>query len=329
MVLCGAAAAQEQRVTAREIVAMIEEGRLARAEQLLRLQVERGGPPLAGYLLGHVLVERFRFEEAEGLLRRALERRPEQADWRFDLARALVGQGRCQAAIIELDACIALRPQPAYRYHKAMCALASGDEALAESELRAAVAAGWESADVWFQLGRLGADRGDDAAARAAFVRAREVEPEHLEATFGLGLVDSRAGQLAPAIELFQSVSRRVPGHVGAAYNLARALTRLGRIEEGQVAMLEFRRLSAIEELIENHQAYLRHFPTHLDARLDLGRLLLEAGRASEASRVLEEALRLDPGVGFPFDLLAESYRLEGRREDAARAARRAGAGPP
>jgi tetratricopeptide (TPR) repeat protein len=322
------AAQQPTRVTARDIVAMIEEGRLSRAEKLLRVEVERGGPPLAGYLLGHVLVEQFRFEEAEALLRTAVEQRPDRAPWRFDLARALVGEGRCAAAIVELDACIALKPEPSYRYDKAMCALNNGDETTAESELLAALAGGWESAEAWFKLGRLRADRGEDATARDAFDRALELDPDHLEATFGLGLIESRAGDGERAIEHFRAVLRRVPGHVGAAYNLARVLLRAGRTDEGRAAMAEFQRASAMQELIENHRAYLQHFPTDLAARVALGRLLLQAGRPAEASQVLEEAVRLGAVDDSLFALLAESYRLEGRPADAARAARRAGNAP-
>lgn len=315
---------QGRLVTARDIIDMIESGRLPEAERLLRYQMERQPSPLAGYLLGHVLVEELRFEEAEPLLRGALERRPEQATWRNELARSLLGQGRCRAAMVELDTCIAAEPAPVYRYDKAMCALNTGDLATAESELLQALAGGWESARAWYELGRLRADRGDDTEAGDALERALALDPGLLEAEFALGQLASRSGDDARAIELFRAVLDRVPGHVGAAYNLGRALLRVGRAEEGHAALLEFRRLSEIEELIENRRVYLTHYPRNLQARRDLGRLLLQAGRASEAAGALEEVLRLGGADEATLRLLARVYRLAGREAEALRAERQA-----
>lgn len=328
MAAAPAARAQGQRVTARDIVGLIERGRLDRAETLLRYQVDRAPTPLAEYLLGHVLVERFHFDEAEPLLRRALEARPERAAWRHDLARTLLGQGRCTAAIVELDRCIAADPRPVYRYDKAMCALNVGDEETAERELVAALDGGWQSAGAWLALGRLHADRGEDERARGAYERALEIEPDHPEATYGLAVVEARTGSGERAIALFRAVLERVPGHLGAAYGLGRALIATGAVEEGRAALMAFERLSRREELIENRRTYLAHDPESVDVRLELASLLLESGRPADASRVLQEAARIEPRREETWRLLLESYRLEGREADAARVvARLAGEG--
>lgn len=110
-------------------------GRHAEAEPLLRQHLlTHPRDAEAARLLAACYVAARAFENAETLLRHALEIRPEFAQARFDLAHALFARKQGEAALIELAPLEDRDPtNPAYRNLRAGCLALLGDDAEAET----------------------------------------------------------------------------------------------------------------------------------------------------------------------------------------------------
>ncbi len=322
------AAQRTTRITGPQLLDMIERGQYSRAEKILKQQIDRQSQGQAAgkargrilYLYGHVLQQQFRYGEAEPYLRAALELEPGRVGWMEVLAEGLLRQGRCSAAMVELDKAWTLDPQPRFRFNIAMCALNTGDLERAERELRQLVAAGNPQPQTLFKLGALLADQGKDEEALELLRRAVAGDAANVEAQFALGLAEARAGNHSAAAAAFRQVRQTVPGHAGAAYNLGRTLARLGQREESRKMLVEFQELSKKDDLIENHQQYIQLNATNPDSRVALAKLLLEVGRISEAVEQLEAARRLDPQRAEVYRLLTQGYLLLGRNAEAQQA---------
>ena len=146
-------------------------------------------------MLGFTLLQLYRFEEAEGALRRAASAEPDDPAYLHALAKALLEQGKNLAAIDVLDRAIALDDAPDYRFAKAMCALNTGDLGIAEAELRGGLAEEPEHAEALYKLGQILVDRGDYGAALDPLDSSLALAPGNLEARFLLGLAASRSGE--------------------------------------------------------------------------------------------------------------------------------------
>ncbi len=264
---------------------------------------------------------RFRYAEAEVVLRHAVEAEPTEHAWMQALAKSLLEQGRNKAAIEVLDRAIALHPDPEYHFAKAMCLLNAGEAELAEAELRVCLRALPDHAEVLYKLGKIVADRGDDPESLDLFRRSLQANPGHLEARFRLGLAESMVGDLSRAAAHFESVLDEIPGHVGALYNLGRVLIRLGRTDEGRQRLSEFRAMSELEDRIRFHRESVRMQPAHIEKRLALARLLFDAGRLDDALTHLSAARTLDPRRAETYRRLAAVFGRMGRGEDQHRAA--------
>ena len=94
-----------------EVVRLMERQNYAGAEPMLRKVLAREDDAEAEYLLGFLLIETYRFDEAEQHLRRAVDARPEEDHWLMVLAKAQLEQGKNLAAGQTLQRAIALDPQ--------------------------------------------------------------------------------------------------------------------------------------------------------------------------------------------------------------------------
>ncbi len=114
---------------------LVELGQHAEAEPMLR-QYLMANPrdAEAARLLAACYIAARAFENAEVLLRHALDVQPDFARARFDLAHALFARKHAQAALTELAPLDAAEPaNPAYRNLRAGCLALLGDEAGAEA----------------------------------------------------------------------------------------------------------------------------------------------------------------------------------------------------
>ena len=143
-----------------------------------------------------------------------------------NLGNVLAEQGRIEEAIACYDS--ALAEQPDYlnaRLTRAGLYRRTGRAALAESELRAIIAA---DAGEWYaryDLARILLDReGDAGAAEEAasqLEQARGIWPHEPELAFALGIALRRLGRSAEAIAAFREAVSLAPAHDDARWNLA------------------------------------------------------------------------------------------------------------
>lgn len=298
----------------------IARGRYAEAEALLHRLLAASPRPEAHYLMGFTLIQLYRFPEAEGHLRQAVQADPQQPEWQHALAKSLIEQGRNRAALEVLARAVQLAPRAEYHFARAMCFLNLGDSPSAEWELRRCLTLQPAHIEALYRLGSMLIDRGDYQAAADRLRDCLKGNPAHLEARFALGLALSRTDRPQEAVSAFEAVLQEVPGHVGALYNLGRTLMQLGRRVEGRKRLEEFQAMSRLEDEIDFHRKAVRKNPSGLEGRLQLARLLLQAGYAQEALQQLAAAQRLSPRHARAYRLMAQALRRLGRPQEARQA---------
>lgn len=181
-----------------------------RALTLLRQALDAGWEEAnAAYLIGRVLAEEGKLEEAVPAFRRALEADPEQLDAHYRLAQALGRLGRRDEARPYMERFRVLqqrfneresREKQAKALHNRLAteleegrredALRTVDEMIAESPDDPATLI--QAAKVWLSAGD--ADRALEAA-----VAARQLDPADWEANYLEGMMLARAGKLSEA----------------------------------------------------------------------------------------------------------------------------------
>ena len=311
-------ARQDQDAALDRARALITQGRYAAAEKAL-LSLARHSAR-ADYLRGFSLVQLYRYEEAEAVLRRAVDQEPENHAWLHALAKALIEQSKNVAAIEVLDHAITLEGDPEYHFAKAMCALNTGDLETAETELEICLEKNARHAEALYKLGKILIDRGEYKASLGHLRECLALQLGHQGARFLLGLAASRTGDPETARAAFEVVLQSVPGHVGALYNLGRALIQLGRRAEGLARLEEFRALSPLQDRIDYFSRAVKKNARNFEVRLQLASLLLEAGHTEDALKELLAARQIAPSRTETYRLLAQALRRLGQPARAARA---------
>ena len=181
-------------------------------------------------------------------------------------------------------------------------------------------------------------ERGQLAAAMAAFSHCLRLAPNHSVALFNLANAQLLAGHTADAAATFVRCLRIAPTLPGAHLNLATALLRLGLLDEarGMAEIALALTPGAVEPLL-CHAAILHHAgahaaaaatyraalssaPAHTGALSSLGNSLRAAGRLDEAMAEHDRALALAPDdatlrFNRALTLLAAGHYTEGWRE--------------
>ena len=299
---------------------LMERQAYAQAEPMLREIVAAGHDAQAEYLLGFLLIETYRFAEAEEHLSRAVTARPNEPHWLMVLAKSQLEQGKNLAAGTVLERAIKLDPKPAYYHAHAMTALNAGDLDAAESSLRKCVELDPKHGDALARLGGLLIDAGRSDEGTPYLERARTVNPGNTDAIYRLGAAYRYAGRLDEAEVLLTEVVERVPGHVGALHNLSRVLIAAGKKEQAQAVLQQFREMSALRDEIDFNAVAVRKNPKNIDGRLHLATLHLRAGRTQDALTGLLAARSIAPQDARIYRLLAEAFRGLGDETNSRRA---------
>ncbi len=223
-------------------------------------------------------------------LTRAAGLRPKDFDIRATLAQALLDAGRAHDALAQANQALTGAVSPAEQARGHVLAgradEQSGDEAAAEAEFRAALAADPNQAEVHFELGALRIKQkrlpqaeeefreairidphfgpaygalaeildatGKTPEARDNLEKAVALDPQDWQSRYRLGKMLLAAGQGARAAELFQQVARMNPGFLPAREQLGLALLRRG---DTAGASLEAENLLAANpQAVEGHR---------------------------------------------------------------------------
>jgi len=185
----GAQAAHSQSLTAAlknpqllEAAALLNEGKLAPAESLLRDYLKRSPNDVAAIrMLAELGTRLSRYEDAEHLLSRALELTPDFAPARYNLALVLHRRNRSAEALAHLEQLLAEEPNnPGYLSLKAAALSHVGEYAGAADLYERLLGDFPNQPKVWMSYGHALKTLGRRAACEAAYLRAIAQAP-----TFG------------------------------------------------------------------------------------------------------------------------------------------------
>jgi Flp pilus assembly protein TadD len=313
----GAAALMQQSVTIAPDVmefrsnlakALMREGRLAEAEEVLRRAVARDpdSPALLG-LWGAIIGQQGRFDEGIEALRKASKRAPHDASHHFNLAELFRRQGDRETAIAQLKKALQLAPN---------------------------------YADALNNLAGLELARGDFLDALGTIQRLLKINPRSAQAYCNLGMLlaaggDSHSGEIAlrNAITLAPDLPR-------ARFHLANQLIAVGKLDEAEGLIKELRctldedrnslKLTHVRILerkgdIPAAAAILESIPEeerrHPEVALIYAVVLEQQGKTEEALAILQDALKSNElaaieGVGIYFSL-GDLYDSLGRYDEA------------
>lgn len=288
----------------RSAAAAQKSGRVADAiahyRAALRLKPDHPGIPL---VLGMLLAQARRFDEALPLLERACQADPRRPDAWMALGTVLGGSGRAEDAAQAFRQVLRLQPGNASALVNLGGALRrSGQHDAAEDAYRQALAAQPRLAAAHFGLGTTQAARQRLEQAEASFRSAAALQPDHLPTRNNLADVLLRQGRAEEALQAFEAIRRRDPAFPRIDYQLGTALQAMGRHADSALA---FRRA-------------LGKDGGDLDALNNLCIALLRAGDPAAALAASEDYLRQSPANRKPLAYKAAALVELGRRDEAA-----------
>jgi tetratricopeptide (TPR) repeat protein len=191
-----------------------------------------------------------------------------------------------------------------------------------------------KDAEPHWWLGEIRREQGRTEEAEEHYRRVTEREPERGEAWLRLGARALKLNQYEPALALLDRAEKRLPtGEV--AQLRARALWKLGRLEEAQVAarqavarepapasllvlgqvLAASPRTADWREAAASLQRAVDQEPRNDEARRELGLVYRQLGEHRKAVRELRAHLRLNPGAARSYLPLAQSYQALGKPE--------------
>ncbi|MDN4988094.1 tetratricopeptide repeat protein [Bradyrhizobium sp. WYCCWR 13022] len=240
----------------RRAAAAVNSGKPDEAQRLCEQGLARDpGDPVLHHLLAAVLFSRGVIVPARAHIDVSLAKRPNNAPARLLAARIERTEGQFDAALVHLDAAIAISPQREMFVEKARTldmaglrdqargawqailkvipghqeataqlgrmAWEDGDPATAASLLAQATATD-APASVWFNLGLARQDLRDHDGAADAYRKAFALKPDHAEAALNLGISLQEVGDMDAAMDAFGKAYRLRPQLFGS---IAMALT--------------------------------------------------------------------------------------------------------
>ncbi len=256
-------------------------GRWNEAEPLCRSVLERQpGDPGALSLLGIILAQARRTEEAAELLGRAAAAMPESADAHTNHGNALAALGRHHDALACYERSLALKPDsPEAHYNRglSLSALRRYDQAIESYaravDLKPAYAAAWNNRGGVLQ--RLG--RSEEAL--ASIDRAIRLQPKFAAAHLNRGIALRTLGRLAEALASFECA-------LALKSDLAEAHAHRGAV---------LRKLERYEEALASFDRALELHPNQVEAHVHRGDTLHALQRLPEAVASYDRAIAIDP----------------------------------
>ena len=223
---------------------------------------------VAWNLLGVVAHQKGQYQDALGLIGRAIGLRADVADFHANYALALTSLGILAQAIDSHNRALALDP----RCGAALGGLAKlrrrqGRLDEAEQLLRALTAAR-PSVAAWISLGELLALRGRHSEAHRAYQDGLRLDPNNAHAHNGLGMLLYREHRYDDALLAFRTALRHAPAFAEPLRNMPAPLVAQGRVDEAVVACREYLSRHPQDASAASLPLLLAHYTSHDRAAL-------------------------------------------------------------
>lgn len=295
------------------------------------------------YLLGTIALAESDPLAAVDTVNRAIAIDANVSSYHQTLGIALRDVGKLREAVVAFERAIALDPSDLDTLRQLVATLEALDlKARALTHCRRLPELQSETAEDYFQLGRLEAIGGSMVNAENAFRKALSLDPALHAARLNLGNTLLGQDRFEEAIEQYQRVLQVEPHNRDAMLNLSSSLTRAKQYpaaEKYLKAILEeypecipawtqlglvLREQTRLDEAEIAFRTVHRLDPDHSDNLLDLADLLTRVGKLRDAEALLRHALQFRSQDAKTHLGLAQVYSLSHRFEDAEQAYRRA-----
>ena len=196
-----------------------------------------------------------------------------------DLGLALFQKGRVDAAIVQYQEALKIRPDSAARNNLGLVLFQQGrvDEALLDFQEALKIKPDYAEARNNLGLALFQKGRVDEAMVN--YEETLKIKPDYAEARNNLGNALLRKGKREEAITQFEMALRIKPSYGQAENNLGTTLHQLGRLGEA----------------ISHYQKAQELLPDNESVHFNFAKALLQQGRTGEAITQYQSALQIDP----------------------------------
>jgi tetratricopeptide (TPR) repeat protein len=304
--------------------AALRAGRAATAQRWLHaLEAQYPGEANCQWLLGAALLQQTKIPESIAALQGVLERVPDFADARVDLARAYRRDGRAAQAREEVRRVLEKIPQ----HHLAW--LAYGD-VLVELEQFPDARLAFERARLTdphrrsVEEGTAALVADDRKAAERVFRKILQEDASHYAALCGLAALSLAADRPIDAERLLRHALNQSAHNPLAWRGLGPVLIALGRLAEAEAAARRLitiepknpqswitiatvsTRLMRQEEALEAYEQASQLQPDEVRLRMSIGHVQKTLGRRADSEASYKAALAMDPGIAEAYWSLAD-----------------------
>ena len=266
------------------------------------------GKPEVGFVMGKVLIEQERYEEAGQVYLEILRQDPDFPQVHTRLSFTYFETGDAQNALREAKAALEQNTNDPVAHMNAGLALRdmrSFDAA--KSQMEQAIRSKPDYEPAYANLGILLDDLRDHDGAIAQYKKALTLKPDDINARYNLGIAYGGKGDYISAIREYREVKRRDPNRLDARQNLSAALMK----DDPAAAITELRELAALAP----------DFPL---CHQCLGSALYRVGRNQEAEKEYRIAAELDPTAPGPHSGIGLTLEADKKYDEALREYRKA-----
>ncbi len=275
-----------------------DQGKLQDAELLLRKAIELNPNLAIAYSnLGNILIDLGKSKEAESSLRKAIQLKPDYANAYCNLGGILIDAGKSKEAELSLRKAIQLKPDLAIAHSNLGNILKDlGRLKEAKDSYLKAIELKSDLAIAHSNLGCVLIDLNELKEAELSIRKAIEIKPNMAEAFSNLGKVLKDLDQLKEAEMLTQKAINLKPNFAEAHSNLGNILKDMGKLKEAEISTRRAIEINA----------------TFADAYSNLGTILKDLGRLKEAALSLHKAIEINPNLNDAYFKLSEIELLNG-----------------
>jgi protein arginine N-methyltransferase 7 len=258
------------------------------------------------------------FDDAEALIRRAIELSSSSPAVLLTLAKILFNSNRIdESLLVARSATSADAPNADAHVHLGIAFMYQANLHEAVQHFREAVRLNSGNAEIWLQLGNIHFRQKDFDQAADCFAKALQNRPDYVEALHNLGLALREMGNLEEAKQRFTETVKSAPKNIAAHVALGDTLMRQGRFDEAVVHYrnalaldpgnpdrlfavgLAFSSCGKFSEAAEYYRRTIECNPAHAKALCNLGLAVNELGKAHEAEDFLRQAAAVKPDDKF------------------------------